>query len=333
VKRRSPTIEGFRVAFRRPSFAFAEIMWRWSYGAAVLALLGFSFLEYLDTLPVSQRDLFLLRTRQPGLIARALSHILAGSGLRFIAASIVLALALSFAWVVVASFGRAITLKNLLNYFWDNQPADFLAFRIRPLFGLSFLRVVSLLAAIVGTIGAMLLGGMASSQKDPSPGIVVLVFITVAILVWGAWAMMNWLLSVASVFVAARGADTFGAIASAVDLCRDRLGAVLAVGFWFGMAHVVALSVASSVVAFPLAFVGVLPGAMVFAGVLFSSLLYFAIADWLYLGRIAAYMWIVEGAQIEPGLVTIVEPPVVQPPQINERVDPDDLILSDVPVS
>jgi len=72
---------------------------------------------------------------------------------------------------------------------------------------------------------------------------------------------------------------------------------------------------------------------MVFAGVLFSSLLYFAIADWLYLGRIAAYMWIVEGAQIEPGLVTIVEPPVVQPPQINERVDPDDLILSDVPVS
>jgi hypothetical protein len=308
-------------------------MWRWSYGAAVVALLGFSSLEYLDTLPVSQRDLFLLRTRQPGLIARALSHILAGSGLRFIAASIVLALALSFAWVVVASFGRAITLKNLLNYFWDNEPDEFFSFPIRALFGLSVLRVVSLLAAIVGTIGAMLLGGMASSEKNSSPGIVMLVFITIAILVWGAWAMMNWLLSVASVFVAAHGADTFGAISSAVGLCRDRLGAVLAVGFWFGMAHVVALSVASSVIAFPLALVGILPGAVVSGGVLFSSLLYFAIADWLYLGRLAAYMWIVEGPEIEPELETTVGPPVMQPPQINERVDPDDLILSDVPVS
>ena len=332
MQRRSPTIEGFRVAFRRPSFAFAEIMWRWSYGAAVVVSLGFSFLEFLDTLPVSQRDLFLLRTRQPGLIARALSHILAGSGLRFIAASIVLALALSFAWIVVASFGRAITLINLLNYFWDKEPNYFFSFRIRPLFGLGFLRVVSLLAAMVGTIGAMLLSGMASSEKDPSPGIVVLIFITVAILVWGAWAMVNWLLSVASIFVAAHGADTLGAIASAVGLCRDRLGAVLAVGFWFGMAHVVALSVASSVIAFPLAFVAVLPGAMVFGGVLLSGLLYFAVADWLYLGRLAAYMWIVEGPEIEPVLETTVEPPAFQPPQINERVDPDDLILSDVPV-
>ena len=334
MKRRSPTIEGFRVAFRRPSFAVAEIAWRWSYGAAVVALLSLSFLEFLDTLPVSPRDLFLLRTRQPGLIARALSHILAGSGPRFIAVLIVLAATLSLAWMVVAALGRAATLKNLLSYFWANEPAKAFPFRVRPLIGLNFLRTGVLLAAVVGTIGAMLLGGMASSEKDPSPGLVMLVFFTVIILVWNAWAVVNWLLSVASVFVTAHNEDTFNAIGSAVGLCRDRMGAVLAVGFWFGMAHVVAFSVASSVIAFPLAFVGVLPGAVVFGGVVFFSLLYFAIADWLYLGRLGAYVWIVEGPEIEPVFETAVEPPVIPPPMpINERVDPDDLILSDIPVS
>ena len=334
MKRRSPTIEGFRVAFRRPTFTLAEITWRWTFGAAALALLGLSFLEYLDTLPVSKSDLFLLRTQHPGLIARALSHILAGSGPRFIAVSIVLALTLAFAWVIVASFGRAATLNSLLHYFWEKEPERKFPFRMSALFGLNFLRSGALLAAIVGALGAIVLGGMASSEKDPSPGTAMLIFLTVALLVWSAWAVVNWVLSLASVFVVARNEDTLGAIASTVGLCRDRIGAVLAVGTWFGMAHLVALSVASSAIAFPLAFAGVLPGAIVFGGVLFFTLLYFAVADWLYLGRLGAYVWIMEGPEIEPVSEVIIEPPTIQPlmPD-NDRVDPEDLILSDVPVS
>ena len=53
----SPTLEGFRTVFRRPSLPLAEVMWRWSFGAAACVLLGFGFLEYLDTLPVSNIDL------------------------------------------------------------------------------------------------------------------------------------------------------------------------------------------------------------------------------------------------------------------------------------
>jgi hypothetical protein len=335
VKRRSPTIEGFRLVFRRPSFALAEIAWRWSYGAAVLALLGVSFLEYLDTLPVSKSDLFLLRSRHPGLIARALSHILAGSGPRFIAASIVLAMTLSFAWVIVASFGRAATLGGLVHYFWEKDPERRFPFRMSALFGLNFLRSGALLAAMVGSVGALVLGGMASSEKDPSPGLAMLIFLTVIMLVWSAWSVVNWVLSLASVFVAARHADTFAAITSTVSLCRERTGAVLAASTWFGMAHFVAFFVASSVIAFPLALVGVLPGAVVFAAVLFVTLLYFAVADWLYLGRLASYLWIVEGPEPEPLIEIAEEPPAGQPPVIRsiDRVDPDDLILSDVPVS
>ena len=39
MKRRSPTLEGFRILFRRPSLVMAEISWRWTFGLALIASL------------------------------------------------------------------------------------------------------------------------------------------------------------------------------------------------------------------------------------------------------------------------------------------------------
>src|SRR5271169_2065499 len=121
MKQRSPTAEGFRLLFRRPSFGLAEIAWRWSFGAAAALLLMFSFFEYLDTLPVSKDDLLLLRTTQPVLISRAVMHILRGSGFRVVETAVVLALTLGVAWIVVASLARAATIKALLAYFVESD--------------------------------------------------------------------------------------------------------------------------------------------------------------------------------------------------------------------
>src|SRR5260370_42155626 len=79
MSRTSPTLDGFRAAFRRPAFTFAEIAWRWTVGAVAWTLFLFSFIEYLNTLPVSRGDKTLLGTRQPVLIGRAISHIFRGS--------------------------------------------------------------------------------------------------------------------------------------------------------------------------------------------------------------------------------------------------------------
>jgi hypothetical protein len=336
MKRRSPTLEGFKLIFRRPSLGTAEISWRWSFGAGAIALLCFSFLEYLDTLPVSKTDLFLLRSRQPALISRALSHILAGSGPRFIVASIVLGLTLALAWVVIASFGRAVTLKGLLGYFWQDDSSKTFPFSMRALIGLNFLRVGILLAVLVGSVGAMVLGGMVSSEKNPSPGLAFLIFLAVVTVTWLVWSVMNWVLSVASIFVISNNADTFGAIGDALGLVSEHIGAVLAVSTWFGLGHIVAISVASSAIAFPVAFAGLLPGAVVFVGMGIVALLYFAVVDLLYVGRLGSYVWIVEGPAIEPMVEIMAPPPVIPPSSFepsDDRVDPDDLILSDLPVS
>ncbi|MGC2371786.1 MAG: hypothetical protein WA474_22145, partial [Candidatus Sulfotelmatobacter sp.] len=76
MSRPSPTIEGLRATFRRPSVTFAEISWRWALGATAAVLMLFYCVEYLDTLPVTSADATLLSTRQPALVGRAVAHIL-----------------------------------------------------------------------------------------------------------------------------------------------------------------------------------------------------------------------------------------------------------------
>lgn len=340
MKRRSPTLEGFRTIFRRPSFGLAEIAWRWSFGAAASLLLVFSFFEYLDTLPVSKDDLLLLRTSQPALISRAVLHIFRGSAFRVIESAVVLALTLGTAWVVIASLARAATLKALLAHFREDDAStsnhkEKKIWGLRSLFALNFFRLGAALAASVGCVAAVLLGGAVSRPNNPAPGSTLLTVLTVTMLVWLAWSALNWFLSLASIFVVADGQDTFGAITAAVDLCQTHPGSVFAAQVWFGLAHLTAFVVASSVVAFPVGFAAVLPGSVVLGGVLLVTLLYFAIADFLYMGRLAAYVAILEMPDAPVALPKPRPAPAQHPafpiPANESGIDQAELILSDVP--
>jgi hypothetical protein len=233
-----------------------------------------------------------------------------------VAAVIVLALTLALAWIVLASLGRAATLKSLLQYLRDSGGCGRLAresgtLPVTSLLALNFLRAATMLAATVGVVGAMLVARAASSPLDPSPGKVLLIFWMLAMLTGLAWSLLNWYLSLAAIFVVRDGASAFAALAAAADLCRTRPGSLVAAATWFGLAHVVAMVVASSVAAFPLGFAEVLPGSVVFGGLLLIALLYCATVDFLYVGRLATYVF-------------MVEPPEPLPQS-------DDDILSDIP--
>ncbi len=331
MTRRSPTQEGFVAMLRQPSFGVAEIAWRWSFGLAAGVLLAFSCFEYLDSLPVTNRDLLFLRTGQPFLISQTLARIFHGSAPRLILTALVLVPALAAAWILLGSFARAATLEALVDYFRGaDEPGHTLppaAERpLRSLAGLNFLRVAATLAAAVGCLGAIVLAGSASPQADPAPGSAFLIFLMLAMLVWLAWSVVNWFLSLSAVFVVDGGCDAFGALAQAVDLCRTRTGSVLAAGTWFGLAHLTAFFVGTSVVAFPLAFAGVLPAGIVLGGVLLVTLLYFAVTDFLYVGRLAAYVAILELplATPQPNL-----PPSAIAPPLATAIDKDEVILCD----
>jgi hypothetical protein len=344
--------------FRRPALSLAEVSWRWSFGAAACVLFSLSFIAYLDTLPVTGTDMLLLRTRHPVLIARAFSHILHGSALRVTLASIVLFSALAIFWILLASLGRGATLLPLLDHI--RQRASHFAnaagaaatprtseavsmeaaanWRFRSLAGLNFLRAALTLASGAAVIGAAIIAGLVSTKSNPHPGLAFLVAAIATVLLWLIWSSISWFLSIASIFVVRQGKDTFAALSTAVDLCRERLGPVVAVGTWFGLAHLVLFLVATSVVAFPFAFFPLVPLAVVLITVLLMTLLYFAFVDTLYIGRLAGYVAILETPPMPPPPVVpiAVVPPSTDHPATSTEiamVDQEEVILSDTPIA
>jgi len=295
--------------FRLPLLGLAEIAWRWTFGVAAAAVLLFSIREYLATLPVTAGEMLLLRTRQPVLVLQAVARIFQVSAPRAVTAFAVLAPGLGLAWIIIASLGRAATLKTLI----ENFRGSYHDIRLTPLLALNCLRAATFLAATVGVVGALLVAQAASSPDDPSPGGVLLIFWTLTMLVGLAWLLLNWYLSLAAIFVVRDGASTFAALIATTDLCRSQPGSVIAAATCFGVAHTAMFVVASSAAAFPLGFADVLPGGMVLGGVLLVTLFYFAVVDFLYVGRLAAYVFMIE------------------PPPVTPQPQSEDDILSDIP--
>jgi len=326
------------MTLRQPALAFAEIAWRWAAGATVISLAWFGLREYLSTLPVGAADLLFLRTGQPALVGQALAHIFRGSLLRAVMSGLVAWLGLNVLWMVAASVGRLATARAALDYFREkfaggeveaaeSAPAG----RLRGLLGLNFLRAGVGLATLVGGIfGASVLAGRVGTPASPHPRWSFLVFAAIALVVVCTFFLLNWMLSVAALFAVRDSADTLQALQAAVGFCRDRSGPVAAVSAWFGLAHLVLLSIASSVIAFPLGLAQVVPGRVVLVLLSFVLLIYFALVDWLYVGRLAAYACIVEMPEPQPEAPPAPTAPIAAT-AITTAMDSEEPILSDVP--
>ena len=332
MARASPTLEGFHAVFRRPSLTLAEIAWRWTVGAVAWALFLFWSIEYLGSLPVTDGDAALLRTRQPSLVGLAIAHILRGSVNRAVLAALLAALALSLLWIVAASMGRSATVRAVLRYVRGNISSDIstsydaLDSRSwRSLIGLNSLRVALTLAALLAFVGAANLASLVSPDANPQPGLAFVLFVPLAGLICVVWPALNWLLSLACIFAVRDGEDVLSALSAAVTFSRERFGAVFAVSSWTGLAHVVAFSAASTAVSLPIAFISVAPARLIIAAVTLLMLAYFAVVDWLYMARLAGYVCIAE----MPEALASSERLPAPPPQTS--IDRDEPILSDIP--
>src|SRR5579864_8132317 len=205
MSRVSPTMEGFRVVFRRPLLTFAEITWRWAVGATATALFFFGLFGYLSSLPVTRGEMLFLRSRQPYLVGQAILHILRGSLSRAVLSLLVATLLVTVVWTVAGSLGRIATLRAMLEYFGGRLAEGLSAqhdgiragevtehsYPFSPLVFLHFLRAVLLLAAVLGFGGAIVIAGLVSPDAHPRPALAFLAFVPIAGLVWLFWSALN----------------------------------------------------------------------------------------------------------------------------------------------
>jgi len=338
---------------RRPSLSLAEIMWRFSFGAAATVLVGLATISYLDTLPVSGRDLLLLRAGHPLLVAQAIAHIFHGTALRALIATLIMTSALAILWILVASVGRFATLSPLLGYIRerahqiasvydpaaaasDSLPEAGTSSRLRSLAGIHFLRVALGMAACASSVGAVVIARSVSTKADPRPGLAFLIFVSLAFLIWALWSSLSWFLAAAPIFVVREGRDTFGSLLETATLFRNRPGQFIAVGSWFGLTHLLLLIGASTVVGFPLAFAGFIPPVIVLGAAFLLTLAYFALVDALYIGRLAGYVAILEAPPPPPIPIPPPSSPTTSSQDTNlliarelTMVDQSETILSD----
>jgi hypothetical protein len=326
----SPTTAGFRQVFRQPAIPLAEIAWRWSFGAAAWFLGAMYLFEYADSLPVNSVDRLLLATQQPILIARAIRRIFEGSAFRFTQAGVFIGIALTLAWIILASVGRAATINALMDEFGIVPPVRSQRRTFSSLITLNFLRAAVTLAAIVCAIGA---GALTSSLWASSRLTVVdatRFWFALLFLAWAAWTMLNWFLSTAAAFAIVKQESPLTAVLSTVKFCQSQTAGVLTSGTWFELAHLGIFMGAVGAGFTVLAAIGALHLGPVLFLEFSIAVLYFAAADFLYTARLATYVAMIGGAQVTYSIHTS---NILPGSPASAAVDQRELILSDMPMS
>lgn len=275
----------------------AEITWRWCFAAAAWLAGLVLVVEYLNSVQVSGQERLAVESGEPLLAMAGVAHALRGSAGRLAAGFIVTATGLAVLWILAAAAGRLATLKALL-------PSSIGGYR--PLLGLSFLRAGLFLAAVLAALGALILAAFAGRGGDAAAATIVAAVLLACI--WLAWALLNWLLSLAAIFALRDRRDTFSAAGAAVELIRNSFGEVVLTSLPFVLLHYAALAAA---VAAGILILDVMMRVSGQAGwaLLIIAIAYFAYADFLYITRLAAYVTLAgPGGEAAPYLLTLTEP-------------------------
>jgi hypothetical protein len=313
------TRSGFRTVVRRPSVLLAEIAWRWAFGAAAWTLIIFAIRRILAHVDITQAELLIARRSDVVLIADACARILVQVLPQLVRECLVLAPAIAILWIAAATLGRAITLRALLSIDSSSGPPFF-----RPVlaeeggdsegpadlhFGrlllLNCLRTTFMLVAIIAFFGGLLFAGLAFPSQNPA--LTIAIGLSLAALVGFSWSLVNWFLALAPIWIVRAGRTVLKSIADSLNLYRRDRPAYLGIASIFGVFRAAVLlgAIIAGVVAAQAS-----PRAAV-AGSVVIALVYFAVADFLYIVRLAAYMALDESSQ----LLTISSQPNSPEPQ------------------
>ena len=299
VSTESPIRYGFRTVARAPDLAVAEIAWRWAWGAASLAIAWFAAHEFLRSLLVSGWDRFRLESGNPQLIAAAIVAIFGDSGPTLLRLSLIITPSVLVLWTAAATLGRAATLRALI--------AD--RSIVARTFFLHAWRVVVGIAFFIATVAVFFMAAVVAGRgAQPQPFLFIVIFFPLAIVLNVVRSRIGWLLLLANLYVAhGKGASEGFGLAS--RLAKRRGKDFAAVGFVAGMIRIALMAVVTVASLFVLAGIGRVPAWLLWLAFILATLAYFAVSDYLYMVKLAAYAAIV-GEDLEPVLA---DPPMREP--------------------
>src|SRR3954469_10787561 len=202
--------EGFRAVVRLPALLLAELAWRWSFGLAAMVLIGIGVREVQHAVTISPTDEMLLGTMQPMLMGEAWAHILRQAMPLMWRVAAILMPALSVMWVAAATLGRAVTIRRVLDHFAEKSESSAPMAKMRwgAMTALHAFRATVMLAVFLGYLGAGVVASrfvQVSEGGAPNLQAAWIVFVMIFTVIVFVAAAINWVLSLAPVFVVRNG--------------------------------------------------------------------------------------------------------------------------------
>jgi hypothetical protein len=280
VKSSNPVGQSFRMVLRDPVILLTEIGWRWSFGALATLILLLSSLSVLGSIHVNQTDRAAWRSNNPTLMAQALASVLTESGFSVLKQAVWVLPAISLLWCVFGAAGRAATLTRL-----SNSDVSF-----RGTLALHCSRALAMWIAGAGLAGALIMSARIS-MRGAEPDLLLYYALSFwsAVLIGGLWATANWYLSVAGLCCLQNGDGFLKSTGQAFRLARTQGGELGGISLIFGVVRLVVLAIAFVLCVLPSSLMATAPREYT-AWVIAVSLVYFAVADFLYVSRMAAYL-------------------------------------------
>jgi hypothetical protein len=287
----NPIAQGLRAVSRDPLVFMLEILWRWSYALLAFLLIFATGAILLGPLPIGNRWAAVWNTHDPQRIASFILTVVLLLGRKLIIATIVVPVAIALMWGVLSTLGRSITVKRLR--------AGVMALRFRSFMAIQFLRAFLTWASIVFLIAAVVGETLiATRSSKPDLALYYLMVMPTVVVIGVFWLVLNWYLSLAAIF--GRERQSFrGAFRQARQTVAKQRADFAGTGLVFLLMRVAILLVALAICGLASRSAGTSPQAY-FALVMVVAVVYFVVADFLYMARMAAYLALAS-AHVEPG--------------------------------
>ena len=260
----------------------------------------------LGSMPVRNGDIAALRGRDTVVMAAAALHIWQSSGAHLLEVFLIVVAAASLLWLLAAAIGRIVTLEPLLPAAKRNYAG---------VFGLSFLRVLCGWFGIALCLAVIVASSFAAAEVSDDAAhpnfalyfLLLLVGLPVVLMVWGA---LNWYLSVAPIFCLRDGKRAFDSVGEAMREAGRRRREFWSISAGYAVPRLLALVLL--IVFAALAAAGLNQTSAIVVIVLLS-LAYFALADFFYIARMAAYIGLLGRKDVAEDLTATVLAKAEQP--------------------
>ena len=277
----NPITQGLRAVARDPAIFLVEILWRWSFAVLACMLVAGVGMMLLGPLHVGKAWYTAWGSRDPQRMGQLLLAIILLLGAKLIIAAIAVPFAIALLWGILAALGRFVTIKRL--------SSGLTSLRFRTVFALQLLRgLVSWFALILlfaTTIGEALI---ATRGTQPDLVLYYLMVMPSVVLIGVSWLVLNWYLSLAAIF-GREGQSFRGAFRQARQTVRQQRSDFAGTGFVFLLFRTIILLIVVAICGLASGMAGTAPQSY-FVLLIVVSLTYFAIADFLYMARMAAYL-------------------------------------------